>query len=418
MKVLVISQYFWPEEFRINDLARRLVERGHNVTVLTGIPNYPQGRFFKGYGFFRNTRQKVGGVKVLRVPLLPRGRGRGIRLALNYISFALMAALMAPCLCRGDYDVILVCQLSPVTVAIPAVVLKRLRKIPIILWVLDLWPESLSATGAVSSKVLLNLVAKLVSFIYHRSDIIAVASRGFIGSVEAQGVPAGHIREFPNWYEPEFSEQGRSSGEAEAVALPSGFVVLFAGNIGAAQGFETIVSAAERLKDVDGIAWAILGDGRRLGWLRDQVVRRGLRGRIHLLGRRPMNQMRDYFSRASALLVTLKPDPALALTIPGKIQSYMACGRPILAALDGEGQKLITDSGAGLVCAAGDAAGLASIVLTMYQMPPDDREGMGQKGRIYCESHFNREVLLAQLEGWMNELSTNAGASRPGEDHP
>ena len=247
MRILIVSQYFWPENFRINDLAVGLVERGHEVTVLTGIPNYPAGNFFPGYGWFRKTRENYKGVRILRVPLLPRGSGSGLRLALNYLSFALSACLLAPFLCRGKFDLIFVCQLSPVTVGLPALLLKKLKKVPILFWILDLWPESLAATGAVRSPRVLAQVEKLVSFIYRGCDKIVVASQGFLPSIFAKGVSVARTDYFPNWYEPEYRTEPAFTGKILSSVLPAGFRVMFAGNIGVAQDFGTILSAAEKL---------------------------------------------------------------------------------------------------------------------------------------------------------------------------
>src|SRR5690349_8507872 len=185
MKILIVSQYFWPESFRINDLALGLKERGHNVTVLTGMPNYPSGRLFSGYAMFSPTKEIFEGIPILRVPLIPRGSKGRWRLALNYISFALCASLLAPLRCKGPFDIIFVFEPSPVTVGIPALVLKKLMQAPIVFWVQDLWPESLSATGAVKSQRVLQWVANLVGYIYRRCDCILVQSEGFIPYVTA-----------------------------------------------------------------------------------------------------------------------------------------------------------------------------------------------------------------------------------------
>lgn len=407
MKILIVSQYFWPENFRINDLAAGLVERGHEVTVLTGLPNYPDGHFFPGYGFFKNLKQDFWGVKVIRVPLIPRGAATGFLLAVNYFSFMVSACILAPFLCRGKFDIIFVCQLSPVTVGIPAVLLKKIKKIPIFFWIQDLWPESLSATGAVRSQGILNAVRRLVQFIYRHCDKILVQSNAFIPMIEDQGVEVERIAYFPNSVEKIYKPvigQSRSDFE-ELSSLPSGFRIMFAGNIGAAQDFETILSAAEKLREYKDIHWIILGDGRARPWVENQIMARGLSDFVHILGRHPMETMPLYFSLADVMLVTLKSEPIFALTIPGKIQSYMACGRPIVAALDGEGAKQVNDSGAGLTCPAEDVDGLAAAILEIYKMSREELEAMGRRGIQYCEANFEREMLLTRLEGWLEEFT-------------
>ncbi len=262
MRILIVTQYFWPESFRINDLALGLLERGHQVTVLTGIPNYPGGELFDGYGFF-NTSEDYCGVRIRRVPLIPRGRGGSFRLILNYLSFALTATVVGPLLCREAYDRIFVFEPSPVTVGIPAVFLKKLKKAPMLFWVQDLWPESLIATGAVRSKAIVSLVGHIVKFIYRHCDLILIQAKAFCGPVAQQGGSEEKIRYFPNAAE---NLYGSPIFSAELPPLPEGFRILFAGNIGAAQDFETIIAAAENVKDPPDIKWIIIGDGRMRAW--------------------------------------------------------------------------------------------------------------------------------------------------------
>ncbi len=403
LRLLIVTQYFWPENFRINDLAQGLVKIGHRVTVLTGKPNYPSGRFFDGYSFWGRSRDMFSGMEVIRVPLVPRGDGSGFRLALNYLSFALFASLLAPVRVRGDLDAILVYEPSPVTVGLPALVLKRLKHAPILFWVQDLWPESLSATGALQSKWVLNQVASLVSFIYKGCDLVLVQSRAFVGRVRALGAHVDKIRYFPNSAEELYRPVPREA-VPQSGALPDGFRVMFAGNIGAAQAFETILDAAARLRDHREIHWIILGDGRQANWVQGQVSGRGLSHCVHLLGRYPVETMPEWFAQADVLLVTLKKDPVFALTIPSKIQSYMACGRPILAALEGEGARIVEEARAGIVVPAEDPSALAEAVQKLSQMLPSEREAMGLNGRRYFLQEFDRDTLVARLDAWMKEL--------------
>lgn len=408
MKILIISQYFWPENFRINDLAAGLVERGHEVTVLTGLPNYPQGRFYPGYGFFHRRAEYYCGMKVLRVPLIARGNGGAMLMMLNYASFAFFASVMAPFICRGRFDVLFVYEPSPVTVGIPAIVLKKLKKIGLFFWVQDIWPESLSATGAVKSRKILDAVSKVVRFIYKYCDRILIQSPAFSPLIENHGVNPERITYFPNSVENIYKPLTASDGFAEDVSLPAGFRIMFAGNIGAAQDFGTILSAAEKLKGNSDIQWIILGDGRMRSWVDGEVERRGLTKSVHLLGRRPMETMPHYFSLADVMLVTLKRDPVFAITIPAKVQSYMACGKPIVAVLDGEGGRLVSESGAGLSSPAEDVNAFVNSIITMYQMSETQREEMGKCGLRYCEANFDREMLLTKLEGLMLESSVNS----------
>ncbi len=405
MKILIVAQYFWPENFRINDLAQGLRGRGHEVTVYTGKPNYPEGRFFPGYGFFGRSTEDYEGVRVIRVPLLPRGDGGALRLVLNYFSFALFASLLAPFRVAGDYDVIFVFEVSPITVGLPALVLKRLKRAPVLFWVQDLWPESLSATLAVRQPWVLRLVDRLARFIYRHCDLVLVQSQAFISYIRAQDVPAEKIRYYPNSAEPVYQPVTLEPQAPERALMPEGFRVMFAGNIGAGQDFETILDAAERLKDEKNIHWVIIGYGRVYDWVKSEIGRRGLGGTVHLLGRYPVEAMPRFFSLADVMLVTLRNEPIFTRTIPAKLQSYMACARPMVAALDGEGARLVSESGAGPAVRAGDAAGLADAVVKLSHMPAAEREAMGQRGRDYFDRHFDRTLLLARLEDWGSELA-------------
>ncbi len=404
MNILIVTQYFWPENFRINDLAIGLHEKGHSISVLTGIPNYPGGRFFKGYGFFSKRSENYHGISVFRVPLTPRGKGTGFRLAVNYLSFALFASLWGPFICRDNYDIIFVYEPSPITVGIPALVMKKIKSAPVMFWMQDLWPESLTAAGAVESKIVLKLFEFLVRIIYRGCDRILAQSRAFIPNILRLTGDSKEVLYYPNSAE-EFYQPVNVDDEApEQVVMPEGFRITFAGNIGAAQDFETILAAAELIKEQKDIKWVIIGDGRMLPWVKDQVNKRGLGQTVHLPGRYPAEAMPRFFALSDALLVSLKKEPIFSLTIPAKIQSYLACAKPIVAALDGEGAKVIEESGSGIACPAENPNALSEAVLRMYGMKEKERQLMGKNGRIYFEKNFERNMLLDRLEGWMVDL--------------
>jgi glycosyltransferase involved in cell wall biosynthesis len=405
LNVLIVTQYFWPENFPINDLALGLRERGHEVTIFTGKPNYPAGRFFPGYGFFARSAEQHKGMRIIRVPLFPRGSGRPFRLGLNYLSFAAIASLLALFRCPGRYDLILVYEPSPVTVGLPALVLKWWKRAPILFWVQDLWPETLSATGAVRSRWLLALVDRLVRFIYRHCALVLAQSQAFSPYLQAQGVPANKIRYYPNSAETLYQPAAVEDQAPERGLMPEGFRVMFAGNIGVAQDFETIVAAAEKLRGEKSIHWVIIGDGRTLRWVEQEIERRGLSATVHLLGRHPVQSMPRFFALADVMLVTLKEDPVFALTVPSKIQSYFACARPVLAALDGEGARVIQEAGAGIAVKTGDATALADAVLRFCRMPAPEREAMGRRGADYFARNFERSLLISQLEAWGRELT-------------
>lgn len=403
MNLLIVGQYFWPENFRINDLVRSLVEQGHIVEVLTGKPNYPEGKIFSGYSSWGCSSENWQGIKIYRIPIAARGSKSGIRLALNYFSFVVSGLLFAPWLLRKQkYDVIFVYAPSPIFQSIPASFLGWMKRCPVALWVQDLWPESAQATGYVSSPWILKLLESMVRFAYRHTDLLLIQSKAFQVPVTklAQGKP---IVYYPNSVEPAFYDPPKVS-LPDISGLAGKFSVLFAGNVGVGQAVQVIVDAAELLKDYPEIHFVVLGQGSRWDWLREQVGKRGLTN-LHLPGKYPVETMPGLMRQASALLVTLADQPIFAATIPSKVQAYMAVGRPILACMNGEGAKLVSEASAGLAVPAEDAAALAEAVLRLYRMPAEDRVTMGQNGRAYYKEHFDHDRLVEQLIVQFRELT-------------
>lgn len=302
------------------------------------------------------------------------------------------------------FDAIFVFEPSPITVGIPAALARWRYRASVLFWVLDLWPESLFAVGAVRSPLLLRLVEVMVRWIYRHCDRVLVPSRAFVPEVMRHGVPEEIVRYFPNWGETVFESPPAPGSVADLQKFPSGFRVLFAGNIGAAQDFPAILDAATYLKERQDIQWLIMGDGRMASWAKAEVVGRGLEHTVYFLGQHPLETMPGFFAAADALLLSLKRDPIFARTVPGKLQSYLAAGRPLLAMLDGEGARLVAESGAGFCCEAGRADALAESVEQLAAMSDAERAQMGRNGREYFQEHFARERVFDQLEAWLAEL--------------
>ncbi len=397
MKVLVVSQYFWPETFIINDLAQLLHERGVEVTVLTGKPNYPDGRIFDGYRMGGVQRETLGHVKIVRLPLYPRGQRSAVRLALNYLSFVASGIVYGPHSLKDvAFDLVFVYAPSPLLQALSGVWLAHRRRVPLVVWVQDLWPESLSATGYANSPRLLAAVAKVVRRIYRACDRILVQSRAFTAPVAALTDRPEKIFYYPNLYRP--CEVGCGSERALALVeqLKSCFSVVFAGNLGTVQALDTIVEASERLRSRGDIRVFLVGSGSMDAWLAQQIAERGL-DNLLLCGRFEAYDMPTLFDAASALLVSLKPDPIFALTVPSKLQAYLAAGRPLLASLDGEGARVVDEAGAGLSCPAGDASGLSDAIRRLADCQPEIRRTMAESGRRYFDAHFAPNLLADEL---------------------
>ncbi len=402
MRTLIVSQYYWPESFRINDVAKSLQEKGVEVDVLTGKPNYPSGHIFPGYRSSGCQQEVHQGVKINRIPLFERGNG-GLRLALNYLSFVLSGLLFAPWMLRKkNFDVIFIYAPSPILQAIPAIFLGWLKGCPVVLWVQDLWPESLSATGHVKNRMVLKLVELVVRFIYQHCDLLLVQSRAFDAPVRllASNTP---IVYYPNSVDDTFA---MPATEITPVVdgLGMGFSVMFAGNIGVAQAVGVIVEAATLLREYANIHFVVLGDGNSREWMLNEVKLRGLTS-FHLPGRFPVETMPGFMQKASALLVTLADQPIFAATVPNKVQAYLAAGRPIIACLNGEGARLVVEAEAGLATPAEDARALADTILNLYHSPHEILEKMGKNGREYYQQHFNHDRLVDQLIGHLQAVS-------------
>lgn len=394
MKILIVTQYFWPEIFQINNLALSLQNNGNSVEILTGKPNYPNGKVYPGYRSSGTSSEYWEGVKIHRVPIFPRGINSKFRLVLNYISFIFSGLLFGPFVAKNKYDVIFVFGTSPIFQAIPGLFLGRIRSLPVVLWVQDLWPESVSATGYVKSQFALKFLEKMVSSVYRLCDLILISSNGFFDSVKKLA-PNKRVSYFPNTVGDNFScsEADRAPKVAN---IESGFVVMFAGNIGVAQSFETILNAAKHLAGYPKIKIVILGGGAKFSWVESEIKKRGL-SNVFLEGQFPLEDMPGILRRASVLLLTLSNHRIFNLTVPSKLQAYLAVGRPIIACLNGEGARIIDESGAGLSVAAEDFRGLASAIVKMYEMPKSALDEYGKNGRDYFKAHFDNQLLVNQL---------------------
>ena len=393
MNILIFTNHFYPEQFKVNDVAFYLSSCGDDVTVVTCVPNYPQGKFYKGYGIFKKRKEILNGVKIIRLPLISRGKGHGIRLMFNYLSYFFSTLIYTPVLLFKKIDCVFVHETSPAFIGVAAVIVKRIKKIPMYFWVLDLWPESVLAVGSFSNKYVLKILATMVRWIYKNSDKILITSKGFIPSILSKGDFASKIEYFPNWAESVFTEKIK---EIKLPQLPSGFKIMYAGNMGEAQDFEAIMDAVLKLKNETDIKWIFVGNGRKKSWVDEFVRENNLQNIVFIMGRYPIEQMPTFYQQADVMLLSLNNSPIFTLTVPARLQSYMACGKPIVAMINGEAANIITDAECGLVANSGDSKILAENILKIYDKNCDSTE-MGKKAKIFYSENFDRSMLLNKL---------------------
>ncbi|WP_084010679.1 glycosyltransferase family 4 protein [Pseudofrankia sp. DC12] len=413
MRVTIVSQYFWPEQSRVNDLAVGLRERGHRMTVLTGQPGCPDGEAFAGRR--RSAREWYEGVEVVRVPLASRGGGEPRRLALSHLSFAASASVLGvPRL--PPSDVVLVYQTSPVML-VPALLLRQLRGTPVVLWVQDLWPWSLHATSAVRSERVLTLLDWMARAGFRRCARVLGRSEDFLPLLREAGVPVDRLDYVPNWAQECYRPVPADPEVRRAAGIPDGFVAMYAGSLGVGQSLETLVAAAERLRgDPHGarVRWAVLGDGQRARWLADEVRRRGLGDRVHLLGRASPERTPALLAHADVLVTTLRRDPIGALTVPSRVQSFLACGRPMVSSATGAAARVVAAAG-GIAVPAQDPVALADAIAKVAALGPAERVAMGVAARQYYLTHYLRAALLDRVE---RHLRAAAGLSAAAERVP
>lgn len=388
MRILVICQYYYPEPFRVNDLCEEMVKRGHEVTVVTGTPNYPEGEIYKGYENKRHVDEVINGVTVHRCAIIPRKTGTLYRM-LNYFSYPLEAKKYVKNLMASDgkpFDVVFVNQLSPVMMSEPAISYKKRYGVPVVMYCLDLWPESLVAGGITRSSLIYKTFHKISKHDYRNVDKILITSKMFREYLTKQfGIEDYKIEYLPQYaeglFEPlPFKEPGESTD------------LVFAGNIGEIQSVETIIQAAEKLKDKH-VHFHIVGGGTDLERLKDMA--KGL-ANVSFYGRRPLEEMPEFYAKADAMLVTLKADPILSLTLPGKVQSYMAVGKPIIGAIDGETALVISEAQCGYCGKAEDVNLLVKNI--EFFIDNKKKEELGENARNYYDKFYSRQQYMDKLE--------------------
>lgn len=408
MRVLILTQWYPPEPaLLLQELAQTLQQLGHTVQVLTGFPNYPSGMLYPGYRVRWRQREVLAGVPLVRIPLLPEHSRSGVGRALNYVSFAVSAAVLGPWLVKRP-DVIFVYH-PPLTVGLPAWVLSRLWRVPFVYQVQDIWPETLAATGMLNNRRVLGVVAAFARWIYRRAATILVISAGFRDNLLKKGVPADKIRVIPNWANTaEYCPQAPEPALAEELGLAGRFNVMFAGNIGEAQGLETVLRAGEQMADDPRVQFVLVGDGVALDGLKAQAAAKGLKN-VRFLGRFAASEMPRLYALADVLLVHLRDDPLFRITIPHKILAYMASGKPVLAAIAGEAAAVVADAHAGLSCPPENPEALVAAVRRLMALHASERAAMGMRARTVAEREYGRVPLIRRIDAVLREAAAAHG---------
>ena len=415
LHVVLISQYFHPEQFSNTAIALNLVARGHTVEAVCCVPNYGKGTFFDGYSNRRRREEMWNGIAIHRTWTIPRGRS-ALRLIANYLCYPVAAGWTMLRRLRSRPDVAFVSMPSPLLQAFAAVFLKWLRGVPAVYWVQDIWPESPIHVLGLRNPLIVRPLTWVCGWLYRRADLVLVQSEAFPPMIARFGVPAERIRVLPNTAPDSYRPLAPADAPDEGALMPQGaFRLMFAGNIGAAQDFDTLVAAADLLRDRRDLVWMIVGSGRDMERVQGLIRRRGLDDRFRFLGRHPEERMPRLFAHADAMLVSLTDAPIFRLTVPYKVQCYMACGRPIVASLGGEGARVIEEAGAGLVAEPGQPRALAAAIRAMLDAPEAVRARHGRAARRYFEETYAAETVYGRLERWLAEAAARQTPAPQGE---
>lgn len=398
MNILVVCQHYWPEPYPLADICEELAARGHTVDLITDVPNYPMGKIYPEYKNHQRRNETHKGVNIVRVFTIPRKNNAVFRL-LNYYSYSFSSSWYAKRITK-DYDVVFTNQTSPVMMSAAAFAYAKKHKKKVVMYCMDLWPASLAAGGISAGSPIYKFFDKVSKRLYAKPDKILISSQMFNHYlVEQHGVDERKIEYLPQYAATKFEQLP----ETKPADYKKTIDLMFAGNIGAAQSLNTLVDAALLLKDEKQLYWHIVGDGSELEKLRELVKKRGLQN-VVFHGRKPPEEMPKYFVMADAMLVTLTANQFISFTLPGKVQTYMAAGKPIIAAANGEVPQVITAAQCGYCAKAEDAKGLAEAVQKFLQCT--NRLQLGRNAKAYYEENFARNKFMNMLEDILKQYVT------------
>ena len=397
MRILIITQYYWPENFRINEVSEELIKLGHKVYILTGYPNYPKGEIYSEFKKNYKKFSKYKGAVIIRVPILPR-KANNLNLALNYISFLLSSIFVGYFKLKGkEFDLIFTCQLSPVTIGITSAFFAKIRKIPQVFWVQDLWPDTLVALNIMTKNWQINLFKNLVNWIYSRCDLILAQSENILKEIKKYSSVKNNIYYFPTWGESDLFL--KIAPPAPEIKPKDIFTILFAGNIGEAQDFPNLINAVQDMivNNVINFRIILIGDGSKKEWLKEEVKKLNIEKYFEFYNSYPLERMPSFFRHADALMVSLLNKKVFNMTIPGKIPFYLGSGIPIIGMICGAGAEVIKKSKGGWVCDSGDYLNLSKIIQNIILLEKEELKKIGIKGKEYANKEFSKQTLINKL---------------------
>lgn len=406
--ILVVSQYFYPEQFRINDICTEWVKRGYKVTVLTGIPNYPQGKFYDGYGVFKKRSEVWNGIEIIRIPLIPRGHN-SLGLCMNYLSFV-VSGFFWKCFTKIKADIVFNYETSPMTQALVGAWFAKRRKVPFYLYVTDLWPDNVEIITGIHNKLLMSSLNSMVNYIYKKCTKIFTSSKSFITKMTERGVPSQKLEFWPQYAEEFYRPRSKSEAAEIKKEIPDDgvFNIVFAGNIGYAQGLGVLAETAAILKkEKFPVRFNIIGDGRYKNKMLEEISKNNVEEYFNFIEKQPAEKIPLYMAFADAALICLSKSEVFAMTIPAKTQSCMACGVPILVSADGEVGEIIEKAKCGYSSASSDAEGLAENIKKICELSEKEITDMRKNSRLFYDNNFKKSMLMDKMDAYLTEEFEN-----------
>ncbi|MEJ6529513.1 glycosyltransferase family 4 protein [Exiguobacterium sp. USCH10] len=397
--ILVISQYFFPETFRINDICKSWVEKGYKVTVITGIPNYPEGKFYEGYSITKKRIENYQGVQIIRLPIFPRGQSK-IGLVLNYLSFVVSGYIWS-LFSKLNPDHVFIFEVSPMTQALPGVWFAKRKKIPCSIYVQDLWPENVEIVTGIKSQKVLGSIGKMVDYIYLNCSRIFTTSKSFVNAIIDRGVDQDKVTYWPQYAEDVPCEATYKKKTSDELSI------IFTGNIGEAQGLGQLVTLAKALKKLEldhKVHFTLVGEGRFKQNLINQINECDVTHMFTFLGRVPSEQVPKILQSHDVALLSLAPDPLFDMTIPAKLQTYLSVGMPILGLVSGESKSIIEEANAGLIAPLKDTTLQLKCIQKLLETNEEQLKVYRDNASDYAHRFFNKDKLMQKMDVYFEKI--------------